>query len=825
MRMKNIRYQFFTLRLGFFLLFFFAQITALFSDETIQPLAENEYWKISIDKTNLQVSFMHKQTNQVLQSIRFDGIEGSAATKNVQKSNIIVTYMSNLRQGTVNSMDSFSYSTSFNRFEITPISNGVSLQMTLGDDSLTVDDLPKMIPVEKYTKLLLPKLSSRDDKLFRDNYRVVQNKYWVRATDTMGTLAINRLHSLIFEKSEYTKGDMAEDNAEYGYKTQYVNPSVKITVEYVLDGKDILVRVPVEKIKTTTDNPVQMIEFTPYLLSAEEKDSGYFLVPDGSGALIYFNNGKTNALSYQDTVFGRDPLKYAERFRQNNYPVTLPVYGMKKNDFAVFAIIEKGAEIAEIVADISGRSNEFNRISSRFTLLDVENVALFGNQTVTTPRIPSDVYKGDIVVRYRFLSGKDANYTAMAKEYQKYLIEQNAISVYPKENDSPFFLELIGALRKTKFFLGIPYTSTVTATTLSQGKEIYEALKNAGIKNITVLFDGLFNSGVNHSALSKISLVSGIGSQKNYLDLQNTIAADSNLFAPSINMGRVYTSKKFKPIKMAARKHDGDYADIVYFEKNTMFKKTLPYSTYYISPHVISSYAETTVTAMNSFKPSMLHIKDLATNLIPDYNRKKNISRIHARPEYQNALSILKNSYDLVLDNPNSYALFAARYINRLPSNSNKLEVTDTAVPFVQLVLDGCIPYSSDSWNSNASLGIQNSFLYAIETRSAPRFCFSYKKETVFHNIQDSELTKEFSVYYRDMIQDAIRLYHSYNVFYQEVKNANIILHTVITKDVKKIDYSNGVTVYVNYGNKNWTNGSVEVQAQNYTIIKGGAPV
>lgn len=62
--------------------------------------------------------------------------------------------------------------------------------------------------------------------------------------------------------------------------------------------------------------------------AAGSDDKGYFVIPDGSGALINFNNGKTNAKSYTGMVYGRDITKVPVTMPDNIKQVYFPMYGI-----------------------------------------------------------------------------------------------------------------------------------------------------------------------------------------------------------------------------------------------------------------------------------------------------------------------------------------------------------------------------------------------------------------------------------------------------------------------------------------------------------------
>ena len=88
------------------------------------------------------------------------------------------------------------------------------------------------------------------------------------------------------------------------------------------------------------------------------EDDGFLFVPDGSGAIINFNNGKTKVDAYSKEVYGEDISR-----RSTNSPITsrtqkisLPVFGLVSNGSGFLAEITDGAAVASINASVGERA-------------------------------------------------------------------------------------------------------------------------------------------------------------------------------------------------------------------------------------------------------------------------------------------------------------------------------------------------------------------------------------------------------------------------------------------------------------------------------------
>ena len=796
-------------------------------DQGFIVAAETQRRALLIDGETLQFRLVDIPTGKTWDSCVMNGQQGNKTIKNVQKSTLLATFISNAQNATTNTFDSYSKSLQTGTFAWQLIENGVEIHFTIGDDTYIVDDLPKGIRADKYQKLLDGAgWSSNDKKKFQENYRAVkvnglEQEYMIRVKDnSLSVLLIKQLYALIFDSGIYTMEDMEEDNAAVNYEREYL-PELYVTVRFTLDGDDLLVSIPGSEVTFTEGNEITTLEVLPYFLAADTSQEGFMFVPDGCGALISLNNQKAAVTAYNMPVYGRDALINASTYVSPRQAVQLPVYGLKRTDSAMLAIIEKGAEMASIYANISGRSDEFNRIDTTFTLREIENVSLAGNESVTSPRYCSDVYQDDIVMRYRWLTDENDGYLEMAKLYRQYLLDSGKLTAVEKEETAPFFMEILGAVRKDAFFLGIPYSSSVQATTISQAQAIYSAARDAGIRNIRLIYSGLFAGGIKNAALTRLSLDRGIGSEKDLENLASLLRKNGDTLYPGVYWGRVYSTRGFNPLTQSSRKHDGDPAQAYTFGEPILKHARTDHPGYYISPYSLPAYTEKSLDNLKRLGVDGLNLFDLGNTPIGDYKRRQNMSRISAVPVYEDALNTIGESYSLLLDTPLLYALRYADGATNLPSGDNGFAITDASIPFLQWVLDGSMAYSSPSWNLESYQGMEGHLLWALESGSCPRFSFSWQDPSIFAHTEDMDYMAYFSVQYQDYLAAAADLYRQYDGFYQKVRTAQITGHVLLGEGLRKITYDNGVALYVNYGKTDAAADGLTVPALGYVIREG----
>ncbi len=792
--------------------------------------AQSENRALLISPDTLQVRLVDLATGKTWDSCVMEGKQGNKTIKNTQKSALLVTFITNAQNATTTTYDSYSKSLQTGTFTWELIENGVEIRFVIGDDTFIIDDLPKGIRADKYQRLLEGAgWSASDKKKFNENYRAVriaglEQEYMIRIKDdSLSALLIKQVHELIFGSGIYTEADMEEDNAAVNYERTYL-PEVGVTLRFLLDGDDLLAVVPCDQVTFTEGNEVTVLELLPYFLSADTSQEGFILVPDGCGALIELNNRKAAVTAYSMPVYGRDALVNASTYVSPRQDVALPVYGLKRTDSAMLAIIEKGAELAVISASTSGRSDEFNRVGTSFTLREVENVSLAGNESVTSPRYCEDVYQGEITVRYRWLTDEAGSWLDMARAYREYLLSRGLLEEREREAQAPFFMEVLGAVRKDAFFLGIPYSSSVQATRLSEAQKIYASAREAGIRNIRLLYAGLFTGGIKNAALSRLSLDRGMGSEKELSDLAAALRANGDRLYPSVYMGRVYSTRGFNPLTQASRKHDGEPAQAYTFGEPVLRHARTSHPGYYISPYDLEEYIQKTLGQLQRLKADGLNLYDLGNIPIGDFKRRQNLSRISAVPRYESALEKVGSQYALILDAPMLYALRYADGATGLPDSDNGFAITDASVPFLQWVLDGSMPYSSASWNKESYLGMECHLLWAMESLSAPRFTFSWQDPLLFANTGDMDYMAYFSVQYQQVMDTAAALYREYNDFYTRVCSARLVSHDILSATVRRCVWDNGVTLYLNYGKTSAEADGVSVPALGYVVREEASP-
>ena len=99
--------------------------------------------------------------------------------------------------------------------------------------------------------------------------------------------------------------------------------SFTIALEYRLADDGIEVSVPASMIEENGGGSLYRIRLLGYFGAAGADEEGYLVVPNGSGSLIYFNNGKSSVENYSQYIYDIDPLAADYTLLENTKKVRL----------------------------------------------------------------------------------------------------------------------------------------------------------------------------------------------------------------------------------------------------------------------------------------------------------------------------------------------------------------------------------------------------------------------------------------------------------------------------------------------------------------------
>lgn len=638
----------------------------------------------------------------------------------------------------------------------------------------------------------------------------------------------------------YTPEDVTEDHLMYGAKPPYPDlRSFQVSVEYVLDGPTLIARILGESIvypdkvyDIASDDyvsyPLTQISLLSYFGASDVDSEGYILVPDGSGALIYTNNGKTNATPYTRPVYGRDlsASPVAEYSSMLKDQIHLPVFGLKDGDKAFFAVIEEGDAMASLAATVSGMRDSFNKVWATFNYIPQVRVymeaegELIHLRTLSLNMYQSRPYQGNMTVRYHFLTDDKADYASMATLYQDYLVRQHGLQRIAPTDNTPLILDTVGSIDVVRPVLGIPSNVVVPLTTFREAEDILQTLLDAGVSDIVVRYLGWLKGGINHIYPTKARLEDKVGRQADFRQLTAFASQRGIELYPDVSFTEMRRDKMLDrylgllhaPRFLNRKQAHINVHNIASYQPVTEGQVPL------ISPRQLPGLVESFLADYAALNLPALSAGSLGHQLFSDFrvDTRDLVDRQEARSiVIRQAQLMAEQGVDLMLERPNSYLLPYAKYVVNAPMYSHGSEIVDVSVPFYQMVISGYMGYGGRS----ANLADQTSSPYLLkmlETGSLPVYTIAAAPTS---KVKHTSFDYLYSISFTDVSNDILLLYEAVNPILAHLWHLRIVDHNCLSPNVFATEYEDGTIIIVNYNQESVWVEDREIPAQDYVLI------
>ncbi len=176
-----------------------------------------------------------------------------------------------------------------------------------------------------------------------------------------------------------------------------------------------------------------------------------------------------------------------------------------------------------------------------------------------------------------------------------------------------------------------------------------------------------------------------------------------------------------------------------------------------------------------------------------------------------------KNGSKMLAEGANLYAAVTADIITGAPDCSDKNALFYTDIPFYQLDYKGYVPMTCSAVNLAADS--KERVLSAAEGGMGLGFTLT---ENYDNSLFSAEENIFHSVLYSAVSQSTQETVSEYGGFFVKINGADVMELRLLSETMRSSVYDNGVTVYVNYGNKaeNTAAGTVEAGSFIYTEEK-----
>lgn len=629
----------------------------------------------------------------------------------------------------------------------------------------------------------------------------------------------------IFTKVGYTEEERNKDSESYNVSRNSGKPIFDITVQYILEGAELLVKVPMEKIEYNSDYPIVELSVLPYMGAANTEEKGYVLVPDGTGGIINFNNGKTGQQTYLSEMYGWD-YGVSRDMVVDESKSTFPMFAVSNETYgdSFICVSEEGSSYSSVKSDIAGKENGYNYGRFVYKMIHGEDMDISSKSDTTVRSYESSLPKENLTQRYLFSDKTD--YVSLANNYRKYLMNRYPELTKKEDSTVPMAVEIIGAVDNTEHILGYPVTRSLALTTYEQAQDILKQLKGAGVESLSAKYTGWFNTGVRQKSAAKVDLVGRLGDKSDLKSLA-TYASSTGGLDLFMNAKFMYVMKdKFfdgfsvnrDAAKFVSREICELYTlDPIIFQTNEDYEECDLY--YLAKPSYTIENIDKYLDTIQSYGVSNIGFEDVGNTLAGDYNPKDRVSREASMNMQVDKMKALKESGSLVMTTSgNQYAVPYSDYITDVDIDTRTVNIIDESVPFYQIALHGLVNYSGSA--INLSEDQTDMILKSAETGAGLYYTFMYAPTS---ELQDGEFTQFYACNFMDWKDTAIELYNKFNSNLGDVYNQYIVAHEKLANGVYKTTYESGKSVIVNYNYADYDyNGKTIPKRDFVTFAAGG---
>lgn len=655
--------------------------------------------------------------------------------------------------------------------------------------------------------------TASDDSLGQGKKRLLESQLEIRYYDakSMSQERVSKIASV-------NKNGLSAEKAENGiiFRYSFVSEGISIPIQYTLQEDHLQVSVLIDQIEETAENRLIDISLLPYFGAANTTEQGYFFVPDGSGSLIHFNNGKYNGSAYQQKVYGEDLIVAQERLDYFSETAKFPVLGISKNSGSVLSVVQDGAAFAQVNAYVAGMKKNYNVAYFSFNYRPYDTVMLDSSSSrakevvvLSDKKAQCDTFTVDY---YPLATG--SGYADMALKYKELLISEGSLTKTTAQHQNlPVYINSYGAVKKKGSFLWIPVDVMKPLTTYQDAATMITDLKAAGIADIVFSYEGWTAGGMTGKMPVKGKYESVLGSKNDFQTLLQTAKESGITFLPGINLTDFYQSGNGYAKGSSTAKNLNKSPSLQYRYSPFSLVKDLDTAPYYLfSPRLYSD-------ALNKFYKKYnlnldgISLKTLGYKFYSD-SGKEGYDRAETLEFVTGALKQAAEQGSVLTKSANLYAACVSDYISEVPVSSSGFDITDQSVPFYQIVMSGYKNYSIPS--VNLSYDTNFSLLKALETGSSLTFDFNAQ------NFEDTAGTPIESVYnsnYRDWVELAAEQSKILNDVYQKTGNHCIVAHLSLAEDVYCTSFENGTSVAVNYSDRDFVFEGQNVPAKGYYLF------
>lgn len=599
---------------------------------------------------------------------------------------------------------------------------------------------------------------------------------------------------------DYTAGGYVKDDQLYvAYDLK--QPAIKLTFAFSLEEDGFRVRILHDSIEEYgEDFSLVSVGVLPYMGGATDSAEGYYLYPDGSGAIMEFQDiVHVGDSGYSYEIYG-DIKNYEEMqldFSEGRPKVMLPVYGVNLNNEGYVGVVTEGEGDARIVVSCSTKMVNLNTIYGEFLFRRGFEDSRVKDKIMVS--YTEDMIPGDREIYYRFLESGNTDYSAMAECYRNYLLEQE-YTYGAATGELPLLLDIFMGIEED----GLVLDEFKNVTDFEQAEEMLTAFSDAGVDGLKINLKGYTHGGYNSEPL-RFTINSSLGGKKGLKDFLATAKERSVPVTLDANVAHAWEDEWGFSTR----------TDVV-ITGNFMVLTDDDEELFLLSPEVSEKKLNRFVKKASAYDIDGYRLSNVASALVYNYNEGHEFSSGDTIALWERVLAGIAESNLVAVNGGNAYALKYAELLGEIPDSDMGYKFTTRAVPFYQLVTHGLAAYSNVAGNLSGEM--QTTMLKWIEYGYVPYFELTYDGSEELMYTSYNEL---FTSTYENWFDTVVEVYGEMQENVGHTWNQVMTEHTCLEKDVYRTTYADGTRVYVNYAGESKTVDGITIAALDYTVVKG----
>lgn len=636
----------------------------------------------------------------------------------------------------------------------------------------------------------------------------------------------------VMSNGGYTEEMYIEDAKKLGIEASEAGMSVGfvIPVEYKVTEDGFTAQVLNDKFQSESSKfAATKISLLPNFGASSVNTDGYFLIPDGSGAVV--NIAEKPGISHEMTVYGVNGSitnDLTTQLAQNTY---FPVFGYNRGENGFFAVIEGADEESYVHIDTYGGNSVQSDIYARFNLTnydvtDIQAAASVPVYNLYSKNVVTELPK----VRYFLLDEENNSYSSMARIYRDYLIENGTLGErFEGNSDIPFYLDVTGYYTANETIMGVPYVNNKVISTVSGTTEAVNKLSSLGVNNINVRFKAYGNSGVFQDVADEFEIIKEVGTVDQLKTLATSLKGQNGMLYLEHNVGMIYKDTLFDVFTKQIHASrtlthitaiNGNY-NMVTREKDDLYWKY-----YLLSPMYFS---DLTTRFSNTFNKKVGAGADFGyswsgygSKIWSDFDDVNPIDRTISQRYIDQAMNIASKTFaDMITDGGNIYAVKDVSAILNMPNSDSLYDFASYKVPFMQMVLHGYKDYSSAPFNLAAN-GTTNK-LASIECGANVYYSCFTEPDDIMKQFDDASI--QFPTGITGIYDRIAADYKEFNNIFKNLRSQLIVEHECLERELFCTTYEDGTKIIVNYNIYDCEAYGNTVEASNYIVIGSNGEV